>query len=69
MTRAYEEVWKHEIQTKLARLSSRGRQRIVHNSGHDIPDEAPDSLIAAITDVLAELRMSAPSPIAIVGKH
>ena len=53
---AYQEVWMHEIQPKLARLSTRGRQIIVENSGHDIPDEAPEAIIAAVRDVLAEAR-------------
>jgi pimeloyl-ACP methyl ester carboxylesterase len=59
---AYEQVWMHEIQPKLARLSTRGRQVIVAQSGHDIPDEAPESVIAAVRDVLAELSASAPRP-------
>jgi pimeloyl-ACP methyl ester carboxylesterase len=53
---AYEQVWMHEIQPKLARLSTRGRQIIVERSGHGIPDEAPEAVIAAVREVLAELR-------------
>jgi hypothetical protein len=57
---AYEQVWMHEIQPKLARLSTRGRQIIVAQSGHGIPDEAPQAVIAAVREVLADLRRSQP---------
>ncbi len=53
---AYEQVWMHEIQPKLAALSTRGRQIIVAKSGHGIPDEAPEAVIAAVSDVLAATR-------------
>jgi len=53
---AYEQVWQHEIQPKLARLSTRGRQVIIEKSGHRIPEEAPDAVIAAVRELLAEIR-------------
>ena len=53
---AYEEVWQHEIQPKLAQLSTRGRQIIVVQSGHDVPDEAPEAVVAAVREVLADVR-------------
>jgi pimeloyl-ACP methyl ester carboxylesterase len=52
----YEQAWMHEIQPKLARLSTRGRQVIVARSGHGIPDEAPEEVVAAIRNVLASVR-------------
>jgi pimeloyl-ACP methyl ester carboxylesterase len=54
---AYEQVWMHEIQPKLARLSTRGRQIIIEHSGHRIQDEAPDDVIAAISEILAQVRI------------
>lgn len=57
---AYELVWQHEIQPKLARLSTRGRQVIVAQSGHDIPDEAPDAVIAAVRELLGDVRGNPP---------
>jgi len=57
---AYEQVWMHEIQPKLAALSTRGRQIIVEKSGHGIPDEAPDAVIAAVSEVLAATRERNP---------
>lgn len=53
---AYLQVWMHEIQPKLARLSTHGRQIIVESSGHDIPAEAPDAVVAAVHDVLSQIR-------------
>lgn len=53
---AYEQVWMHEIQPKLARLSSRGQQIIVEKSGHAMPDEAPEVIVAAVRDVVAAVQ-------------
>jgi len=39
-------------------LSTHGRQVIVANSGHDIPREAPQAVIAAVRDVLRAARQS-----------
>lgn len=53
---AYRQVWMHEIQPKLARLSTHGRQIIVARSGHEIPRDAPDAVIAAAREVVVALR-------------
>jgi pimeloyl-ACP methyl ester carboxylesterase len=53
---AYYQVWAHELQAQLAKLSSRGRQVIVANSGHGIPDEAPAAVIDAVREVITEIR-------------
>jgi hypothetical protein len=51
---AYQQIWIHEIQPKLARLSTRGRQIVVQNSNHgSIPQ---DVVIGAIRDVVTEVR-------------
>lgn len=55
---AYQQIWIHEIQPKLARLSSRGRQIVVANSNHgSIP---ADVVITAVHDVIREIRGEAP---------
>lgn len=54
--RAFHQVRVHELQPKLARLSSRGRQIIIENSGHGIQFEAPDVLITAIREIVGESR-------------
>jgi pimeloyl-ACP methyl ester carboxylesterase len=56
----YTQVWMNEIQPKLARLSSIGEQVIVHQSGHDIPSEAPEAVIDAITKVILRARQQRP---------
>jgi hypothetical protein len=52
----YFQVWVHEMQAQLARLSTRGRQVIVQNSGHDIPAEAPSEVVTAIEEVVEASR-------------
>jgi pimeloyl-ACP methyl ester carboxylesterase len=54
--RAFHQTWVNELQPKLVRLSSRGRQIIVENSGHGIQFEAPDVLIGAIRQIVGESR-------------
>ena len=54
---AYQKVWIHEIQPKLAKLSTRGRQIIVTSSGHGIPEEAPNAVIDAVRDVVGAVRL------------
>ena len=52
----YQEIWINEIQSKLVRLSRRGRQVIVTKSDHGIPVQAPDAVVAAIQEVVADVR-------------
>lgn len=53
---AYYQIWVHEMQAGLARLSTRGRQVIVENSGHQIPEEAPAAVVGAVREVVASAR-------------
>ena len=55
--RAFYQLWVYELQPKLARLSSRGRQIIIEHSGHGIQFEAPDVLIGAIREIVEESRL------------
>ena len=51
---AYQQVWIHEMQVKLALLSTRGRQIVVPNATHaTIPNEV---IISAIRDVVTQAR-------------
>jgi pimeloyl-ACP methyl ester carboxylesterase len=43
---------------ELARLSSRGVNRLVPGSGHLIPSEKPDAVVAAIREVAAQAKTS-----------
>jgi pimeloyl-ACP methyl ester carboxylesterase len=53
---AWENVWRNELQAGLTRLSTRGSQIIVQNSGHGIPDEAPAAVVDAIRTVVVRAR-------------
>jgi hypothetical protein len=53
---AFHEVWVHELQPQLARLSTRGRQVIVESSGHGMQYEAPDAVIGAVHEVVIQIR-------------
>jgi hypothetical protein len=50
---AFHEIWVHQFQTQLARLSTRGRQVIVEHSNHAIE---PDAVLEAIHEVVMEIR-------------
>jgi pimeloyl-ACP methyl ester carboxylesterase len=54
--RADQQVWIHELQAQLARLSTHGRQIVVENSDHGIQFEAPEVIIEAISGVVSEIR-------------
>jgi pimeloyl-ACP methyl ester carboxylesterase len=47
---------KLRLQQKMAALSSRGSQRIISNSGHWIPFDAPGSVVSAVQDVVRTIR-------------
>jgi pimeloyl-ACP methyl ester carboxylesterase len=53
---AYQQLWIHSIQPKLLRLSTRGKQIVVTNSGHGIPEEAPEAVVDAIREVVMQAR-------------
>jgi pimeloyl-ACP methyl ester carboxylesterase len=50
------QVWIHELQPKLVALSTRGRQIIVGNSDHSIPEQAPQAVVEAVRQVVVETR-------------
>ena len=53
---AWEKTWRNELQANLTKLSTRGRQIIVEGSGHDIPNEKPQAVVAAIREVVLAAR-------------
>ena len=57
---AFHEVWVHQLQAGLARLSTRGKQVIVENSDHGIGFQAPDAVANAVHEVVTQIR-SVPS--------
>lgn len=44
----FHRIWVDELQIRLARLSMRGKQIVVPDSGHDIPSERPDAVVDAV---------------------
>jgi pimeloyl-ACP methyl ester carboxylesterase len=56
----FHETWVHQLQPALAHLSSQGRQIMVPNSDHGIPDQAPEAVIDAIRSIVDQTR-TAPS--------
>jgi pimeloyl-ACP methyl ester carboxylesterase len=52
----YHDIWVHQLQASLVRLSTRGRQVIV-DADHGM-DESPDSIVTAVRQVVEEVRAS-----------
>jgi len=52
----YHEIWVHQLQASLVRLSTRGRQVVV-DSHHDM-GESPDSVVTAVRQVVDEVRIA-----------
>lgn len=50
----YHEIWVHQLQARLVRLSTSGRQVIV-DAGHGM-EESPDSIVTAVRQVVDEVR-------------
>ena len=59
-TTAEQRAW-IDLQAGLTRLSTRGRQEVVYDSGHMIPFEAPEAVIDAVRGVVAEARATGTS--------
>ncbi|MGA9979023.1 MAG: alpha/beta fold hydrolase [Candidatus Sulfotelmatobacter sp.] len=53
----HHEIWVHQLQVSLVRLSTRGRQVIV-DAEHDMA-ESPDSIVIAVRQVVDEVRANA----------
>jgi pimeloyl-ACP methyl ester carboxylesterase len=51
----YHEVWVHQLQSSLAKLSTRGREIIV-DAHHGIAGEAPEAVVSAVRQVVEEAR-------------
>jgi pimeloyl-ACP methyl ester carboxylesterase len=49
---SFDGIWM-DLQSRLAKLSSNGREQIVDGVTHDLPDEQPSVVVGAIHDVLA----------------
>lgn len=56
----FHETWVHQLQPELARLSTAGKQVIVQNSDHGIPEQAPGTIVTAVQEVVMEMREARP---------
>ena len=45
-----------DLQRRFAQRSRRGRQVLVPDSGHGMPEEAPDAIIRAVREVVTIVR-------------
>ena len=57
------DIWIHVLQAEETRLSTRGKQIVVLDTGHDIPQERPDSIVSAIRTVWNAVRQEMGIPI------
>jgi pimeloyl-ACP methyl ester carboxylesterase len=55
----FHKVWINELQVRLARLSTRGKQIVVPDSTHMIPLERPDAVISAVREVCEAVKRPA----------
>ena len=51
------EIWVNDLQVREAHLSTRGKRIMVPDSGHIIPFEKPDAIVAAIREVCNEVNV------------
>ncbi|MGC2183674.1 MAG: alpha/beta hydrolase [Terriglobales bacterium] len=52
----FHDVWVNQLQPELARLSTNGRQIVVENSDHGIPEQAPASIVGAVHEIVTDVR-------------
>jgi pimeloyl-ACP methyl ester carboxylesterase len=53
---AFHETWVHQLQPRLAGLSTRGKQVIVEESSHGIAGDMPSAALEAVRQILSETR-------------
>ena len=59
---AFHEIWVHQLQPKLAALSTRGKQVIVENSSHDIAGDKPTAAVDAMRQMMHSQHSQLFSP-------
>lgn len=49
----FQELWVRTLQPRLAKLSTRGKQIIISDVGHDIPTQRPEAIVDAVRQIYA----------------
>jgi pimeloyl-ACP methyl ester carboxylesterase len=52
----FHETWIHQLQPELANLSTNGKLIIVESSDHAIPEQAPEAIVAAVREIVTQVR-------------
>ena len=52
---ASHQVWVHQLQPRLAALSTNGRQVVIARSRHGIASDAPGSVVEAVREILSKV--------------
>ena len=52
----FHRLWVNDLQVRLVHLSSRGKQMVLADSGHDIPSECPDAVVDAVKTLESETQ-------------
>lgn len=47
----FQEIWVRTLQPRLVHLSTRGRQVIMNDVGHDIPAQRPQAIVEAVREI------------------
>jgi hypothetical protein len=47
----FERTWVQDLQPRLVRLSTRGKQIVLPDADHNIPAERPEAIIAAVREI------------------
>jgi len=52
-TAQFQRTWVQDLQPRLVRLSTRGKQIVLPDANHNIPAERPEAIIAAVREICA----------------
>jgi pimeloyl-ACP methyl ester carboxylesterase len=51
----FQQIWVKTLQPRLARLSTRGKQFVLPDAGHDIPAEDPAAVVNAVREIYGQV--------------
>ncbi|MBC7924384.1 MAG: hypothetical protein H7039_01895 [Bryobacteraceae bacterium] len=65
----YQRVWVNDLQPRLVSLSSRGKWVVLPDSGHDVPADRPDAIVAAVRAISSSFRKQRSSGASLKGRR